>query len=904
VSRTTLIECQPRLPDGTVMTLRLVDRSPRAAAYLGAQWLPHVVELPAFETAVGFDGDRFGAAPAPQIGALAFALAPEIRAAAGWVWRDAPVTIRQADWPIDGSNPADAAFAITFTATASQISVDDGVARVELIDRGQALRVPAAPMRFGASGIALLDAAAAARDRQSGTVVPVAFGRVLNLPGLLVDRVNNIWLFAAQAPGGPAATSVEAIYEGGLAFTPGTARANLAALQASAPAAGTADWCLNAAGLLLARLPDRPVYPITCDATFGSAALGDVFAGIIGGRLPIWAGEPAALDALGLGECGLYIADETSVAAALDQLLAGLGLIWKVRSDGLVRAFRLQWDTPVLRAASHQRHAPRRLRTILPAGRRQLGYATNNRVHGDGEIARILLADSLAYADGTLIEALKPAQPGADVTAANTAAAIADQAWAATNGAQEVVDNRLVPVGANAVTNSDFTRELYGFRAGTISNTGGFPVSAGINLSPDWSGQLDVLFATVNTGGAAWAAGAGAYADAVFTRGRWNGGTMADQRAFGLPCKQGDRLFARSLIARHRCDINFFLLIFDKDGELVEAPFWSGGRVGGAGGGAPSSFDAIGGSYDVTNAAAASAALMWRIQAAGAADPFLFMAQPMMGVLPPGQTALPPYTSGPYDPLADLTAESVPSLDALPGQVFQADHLGNISPGQLPRTVQATRRRGTVVVSASTSWSLEATNFTGSISAAGLLTITDVDGNGQARIISSRDGVELRTGFDVAVQRAAAPITGGGGSGTSASDSSFEQTADGLIWTDLTGDLTITTGSAGEASLGAPLEFFPNVTFPDTGGFTFGAGLRWRRQTSPGVWTVVGSEATETSVAVVERDSGMTIFTANGTITCNRTATGLGAGTSQTFRLQGRSADPTYFLGTASAVGS
>lgn len=665
MSRTTLIECSPRRPDGTTVTLRLVDRSPRAAAYLGQQWLPHVVELPAFETAIGFDGQQFGTAPSPQIGALAFALAPEIRAAAGWVWRDAPVTIRQADWPIDGSNPADGAFAVTFTATASAISVDDGVARVELIDRGQALRVPAAPLRFGASGIALIDAAAAARDRAAGTVVPVAFGRVLNLPGLLVDRVNNIWLFAAQAPGGPAATSVEAIYEGGLAFTPGTARANLAALQATTPAAGTADWCLNASGLLLARLADRPTYPITCDATFGGATLGDVFTAIIGSRLSIWPGEAAALDALGLGECGLYIADDASVADALDQLCAGPGLCWKVRSDGQVRAFRLQWDTPVLRFAAHQRHAPRRLRTILPTGRRQLGYAINNRVHGDGEIARILLADSLAFADGTLIEALKPAEAGADVT-----------------------------------------------------------------------------------------------------------------------------------------------------------------------------------------------------------------------------------------------ATAAPSLDALPGQLFAASHTGVVAAEQLPRTVQATRRRGAAIVSGSTSWSVETVNCTATISAAGLVSITAVAASGRVTVVATRDGVELRGSFDVTVQKAAPPASGGGGSGTTANDSSLEQTSGGLIWTDISGDLIVTTGAGGTVALAAALDFFPNITFPDFGYYTYGAELRWRRESAPGVWEVVDTPASEQTLAQVETDLGNIIFQAYGAVACNRTASGLGAGTAQKFRLQARSADASYFLGTASATGA
>lgn len=421
MSRVTLIECQPRLPDGTVQTLRLVDRSPRGAAYLGAQWLPYVAELPAFESSIGFDGQRFGAAPSPQIGALAFALAPEIRSCAGWVWRDAPVTIREAAWPINGGNPADGAFSVAQVCDAVSIAVNDGVARVELIDRGQKLRVPLATLKFGTTGIALLDAAAAARDRQAGQVVPVAFGRVFTLPGLLVDRVNNIWLFAASA-----ASSVQAFYDGGAPWAIGAARASLAALQANAPAAGTVDYCLSAGGLFLARPADRPTYPFTADATFGSAALGEVASAIVAGRLPFRTGVVAALNGLGLGDTGLYVDSEATAAEALDRLLAGLGIWWKVRGDGTIDARRIGDGALAASFAAHQRGAPARLRVILPTARRQLGYATNNRVHGEGEIARILLAENLAYADGTPIEALKPAQAGANVTAPGSANRVRD----------------------------------------------------------------------------------------------------------------------------------------------------------------------------------------------------------------------------------------------------------------------------------------------------------------------------------------------------------------------------------------------------------------------------------------------------------------------------------------------
>lgn len=417
MSRVTLIECQPRRPDGATVTVRLVDRSPRAGAYLGAQWLPHVVELPGFEMAIGFDGQRFAAAPSPQIGALAFALAPELRATAGWVWRDAPVTIRQAGWPPGGGNPADASFSTVWLGNAAGIAVADGIARVELIDRGQLLRAAAAPLRFGTSGLALLDSAAAARDRAAGQVVPMAWGRCLTVPGLLVDRLNNIWCFAARP-----ATAIEAFYDGGAPFTLGVARASLAALQSNAPAPLRVDWCADAAGLFLARPADRPVYPFTADASFGASGLGDVMQAIVGGRLPIMPGVVAALNGLGLGACGVYIDDEATVSETLDRLLAGVGVAWKVRSTGSIDTMRLSPPAPIASFASHQRHAPARQRIILPTARRSLGFARNNRIHSEGEFARILLATDLAYADGTPIEALKPAEAGADITGQNTAA--------------------------------------------------------------------------------------------------------------------------------------------------------------------------------------------------------------------------------------------------------------------------------------------------------------------------------------------------------------------------------------------------------------------------------------------------------------------------------------------------
>ena len=66
-------------------------------------------------------------------------------------------------------------------------------------------------------------------------------------------------------------------------------------------------------------------------------------------------------------------------------------------------------------------------------------------------ISAIDYADALAYSDGTLIESLKPAQAGADVTAANTAAAIAGQGALATKSSVDMATSDVVNKSADNI---------------------------------------------------------------------------------------------------------------------------------------------------------------------------------------------------------------------------------------------------------------------------------------------------------------------------------------------------------------------------------------------------------------------------------------------------------------------
>ncbi len=411
MSRTLLIECSPRrASDGAVQTLRLVYNARQRGDFLGAQWHPVVLQPPVFDVSLGFDGEAFGARPTPQVGELAFALAGGAAGAAALVWKGAAVTVRQALWPAGAADAADGDFTTVWTGEAEELAANAGEARVRLLDAGKVLREPLIKLKWGSTGDALLDSADAKKDRAADDVVPMAWGQCFSVPGTLVDRLNNIWLFSGRP-----ASSVAAFYDGGAAFTLGTARASLAALQGNVPARGAVDYCLDAAGKLLARPWDQPVYPFTADATFGATAAADIAAAMVAARtsLSFRAGAVAAFNTAQGAACGIYVADERTIGAALDQLFSGLGAWWKLRADGTIDLRQWGFATPALTVAAAKRGAPERLRLLPPTGRRAIGFARNNRVHQESEIAQILLSDRLSYADGTPIEDLRPGEAGA-----------------------------------------------------------------------------------------------------------------------------------------------------------------------------------------------------------------------------------------------------------------------------------------------------------------------------------------------------------------------------------------------------------------------------------------------------------------------------------------------------------
>ena len=419
MSVVVLVELMPRrATDGVALPLRLVWNARARADYLGLQWLPLLLSAPSMEQKLGLDGYTFGAGASPQVGEFQVMLTDATAPFTALMWKGATFTVRTAPWPSSTLpvDPADGDFTTFCTGRIDTASVSDGVLRLVALDAGQQLRVAVCNIKYGTSGIALLDAVAAAA--QKGKIVPRGWGALENVPGTLVDQNNLIYLLL-----GNSAASLSALYDGGAPFTLGVARADLAALTANTPAPGTCDYCLSAGGLTLARPWTRPQYGLSADLTAGgSTTVAGIAQSIVSARstLTFKTGVAAAFDTAVPGPARLYLSDESTVAEALDKLFAGVGAWWKLTTAGVIDIRRYAFaGTPVRTFQAPQVGSISRAAFIMPTWRVTLGYRSNPNVLSDGDIATSLLiaATDVTYASGATLEALKPATAGADATA-------------------------------------------------------------------------------------------------------------------------------------------------------------------------------------------------------------------------------------------------------------------------------------------------------------------------------------------------------------------------------------------------------------------------------------------------------------------------------------------------------
>lgn len=232
-------------------------------------------------------------------------------------------------------------------------------------------------------------------------------------------------------------------------------------------------------------------------------------------------------------------------------------------------------------------------------------------------------------------------------TAEGTAADFTGRQWGAT-ATEAQASNARVPLGENQAVNSEFFGSFppLGWVAGWDGN-GGASITRSVITR---GGRRAIKGAVSNTpaNGTVW--------DIAITR---NDLSLGVQR-YAMPCKAGDCVAAAARVAAlNSTGALVFVIFLDAAGNNIgdaSASSWIGAGTNG------DSVDVVSwprSSVIATAPAnAASVTVFVRVLASGAASAAAWMAEPLLAILPAGQTEIPPYAPGPVDRLADQTSSN------------------------------------------------------------------------------------------------------------------------------------------------------------------------------------------------------------------------------------------------------
>lgn len=252
------------------------------------------------------------------------------------------VTIRSGD---SGAYPGAFRTILVGTVESAEASWDKFVLRLK--DKQQVFTLPALSTRYAGNNV-LPDGLEGTEADLKGKVKPRTFGKVFNVSPPLINTSKLTYEV------GPC-QSISAVYDRGLALTPGADFATSALLQAAAPAAASYTTCL-AEGYF--RLGSSPAGQVTADVTQGATAANRTVAQIIK-QLALNAGlsageisaaDVAALDAAAPQVVGIWLSDESGFAQAMDMVAASVGAYYGFDAGGVLRMGQITTPsgTPVL----------------------------------------------------------------------------------------------------------------------------------------------------------------------------------------------------------------------------------------------------------------------------------------------------------------------------------------------------------------------------------------------------------------------------------------------------------------------------------------------------------------------------------------------------------------------------
>ncbi|HYD12739.1 MAG TPA: hypothetical protein VEC11_07815 [Allosphingosinicella sp.] len=386
MTKVVLVTVAPRNPaTGATTTIRLAgggDRKPYL--YGGNSYRAGVAALPRLRAEIGFDEKGWTGDIVPQTGAISWA--PYSKAGltelAAYYWPNAAITIQTGE-------EETGIFTTLLTGKVADATVQGHRLVITVADLSDDLTKPLVTARFAGTGG--IEGGAEAKNR----IKRRTWGRAFNIEGRVLDKANNIYEF-----GDPSFPwqSFEMLRDKGRDAAPaptvvawqGSIAATLAALVAAAPAAGSGAV---APSIACAKWWTQPAGPLTADVK-GEIGAGYVeTAASIAARILTAVGGPAVTntataDGWRNGVAGIHVDEDETIAQAIDRLLLGVSLVWKLDPAGTVTIREFTFTGPVEALRSED---VERLRSIKPIKTRRVGYQRAYRVHSDGEIASVLL---------------------------------------------------------------------------------------------------------------------------------------------------------------------------------------------------------------------------------------------------------------------------------------------------------------------------------------------------------------------------------------------------------------------------------------------------------------------------------------------------------------------------------
>ncbi|UIJ46896.1 hypothetical protein LZK98_08130 [Sphingomonas cannabina] len=409
MARTFLIEAQPwSATTGAVVPVRLAGGGSRGYTHRGHDdWIAGVVGEPLATSLIGFDQTGFTGGAIPTTTAIAFA--PSSRDKIDWlrtlVWAGTAITIYVGDDAL-----AAPVWTVDLAGTVAGMTIAGNTMSLTISDLSGDLAKPVLVDHFTGDGG--VEGIPEAKDR----IKRRSWGRCWNVEARILDKANNIYEVGDPARPLQGITALkDKAREGPIVVLEwaGSIAATFAALQAAqapagggvvAPSIACVKWWTQAPG------------PLTADL------LGEVGGGYVDTAAQIAERIVAAKSTLTIANvaeaagwrpdpAGLHVdSDGETAAAALDRLLLRTSLMWNLDPAGVIQLGQLSWvpEGDPIDAYRTDREA-----VYKPITSVMLGYQHNHRLHTDAELSAVFQASDGSYADGTPIEDLKPATPGA-----------------------------------------------------------------------------------------------------------------------------------------------------------------------------------------------------------------------------------------------------------------------------------------------------------------------------------------------------------------------------------------------------------------------------------------------------------------------------------------------------------